>query len=102
MSEDERLYSIRSLIFDYVKSPSLRHIREPHAVAKLAKDILRVVDRPVGPWSKWDGLRDAELKAAATTWIPVEDLRDYLNAIPGPQLTTTDVAQRLRAIQEEG
>jgi len=102
MAEDERLYSIRSLIFDYVKSPSLRHIREPHFVAKLAKDILRVVDRPVGPWSKWDGLRDAQLTAAATTWIPVDALREYLNTIPGPRLTTTDVEQRLRAIQEEG
>lgn len=102
MSEDERLHSIRSLIFDYVKSPSLRHIREPHFVAKLAKDILRIVDRPVGPWAKWDGLREAQLTAAAATWIPLEALREYLNAIPGPKLTATDVAQRLRAIQEEG
>lgn len=102
MSEDERLYSIRSLIFDYVKSPSLRHIREPHFVAKLAKDVLRVVDRGTGPWQKWDGAREAMLTAAATTWIPAEDLRAYFNTLEGPKLTTTDVAQRLRAIQEEG
>ena len=102
MTEDYRLGAIRSLIFDYLKSPSLRHVRDPHSVAKLAKEILRTVDRPIGPWSKWDGLRDAELTAAATTWIPVEDLCRYLNTIPGDRLTQTDVAQRLRTIQDEG
>lgn len=102
MPDDERLYSIRSLIFDYLKSPSLRHIREHHFVAKLAKDILQVVDRGTGLWQKWDGAREAMLTAAATTWISAEDLRDYFNLLPGPKLTTTDVAQRLRAIQEEG
>ncbi len=102
MAEDERLSALRSQLFDYLKSPSLRHIRDPHSVAKLAKELLRAVDRPVGPWSKWDGLRDAQLTAAATTWIPAQDLRDYLNTIPGPRLTTTDVEQRLRAIQEGG
>lgn len=102
MPEDERLHSIRSLVFDYVKSPSLRHIRDPHFVAKLAKDILRVVDRGTGPWQKWNGAREAMLTTAATTWIAAEDLRDYFNSLPGPKLTATDVAQRLRAIQEEG
>ena len=102
MPDDDRLYSIRSLIFEYVKSPSLRHIREPIFVAKLAKDILRVVDRGTGPWEKWEGAREALLKAAATTWIPAEELRDYFNSLPGPKLTSTDVSQRLRAIQEDG
>lgn len=102
MVEEERLYSIRSLNFDYVKSPSLRHIRDPHFVAKLAKEILRAVDRGVGPWQKWDAAREAMLTTSATTWIPTEDLRDYFNLLPGPKLTATDVAQRLRAIQEEG
>jgi hypothetical protein len=41
------------------------------------------------------------LTAAATTWIPIEDLRQYLNTVPGARLTQTDVEQRLRAIQEE-
>jgi hypothetical protein len=102
MAEDERLYFIRSLISDYVESPSLRHIREPRFVDKLAKEILRVVNRGPGPWEKWCGAREALLTASATTWIPAEDLRDYFNRMPGPELTTTDVAQRLRAIQEEG
>ncbi len=83
MADDERLYAIRSLIFEYAKSPSLRHIREPYFVDKLAKEILRVVDRGTGPWEKWCGAREALLTASATTWIPVEDLRDYFNTMPG-------------------
>lgn len=34
-------------------------------------------------------------------WIPIDDLRDYLNGMPGSSLTTTDVAQRLRAFCED-
>jgi hypothetical protein len=34
-------------------------------------------------------------------WIPVEDLRDFLNRLPGPPLTNTDVAQRMKAFEEE-
>ena len=102
MTEDQRLGAIRSLLVDYLRSPSLRHVRDPFSIAKLATEILRAVDRPTGPWLKWNGLRDAELTAAATTWIPIEDLRQYLNSVPGARLTQTDVEQRLRAIQEEG
>ena len=31
----------------------------------------------------------------------MEDLRKFLNSMPGPQLTTTDVAQRLKAFEGE-
>jgi hypothetical protein len=41
------------------------------------------------------------LKAAGKTWIPIEDLVAFLNGMPGPNLTKTDVAQRLRAFQDE-
>ncbi len=102
MPNDERLHIIRSLVFDYAKSPSLRHIRDPHFVDKLAKDILRAVDRGQSPWQKWEGPREAVLQAAARTWIPIDDLRDYLNTLSGPQLTMTDVAQRMGAMHEEG
>lgn len=40
------------------------------------------------------------LKAAAKTRIPIADLVDFLNTLPGPRLKRTDVAQRLRARQE--
>jgi hypothetical protein len=33
--------------------------------------------------------------------IPIEDLRKFLNSLPGPPLTPTDVTQRLRSVHEE-
>jgi hypothetical protein len=35
MREDERVWAVRELLSDYVKSPSLRHIRDPHSLIKL-------------------------------------------------------------------
>ena len=41
------------------------------------------------------------LRAAAECWIPREDLRQFLNSLPGPKLRATDVTERLRAVHEE-
>jgi hypothetical protein len=97
----DRQYAVASLLFDYMKSPSLRHLRDPHSVHKLARDIVTAVDRANSVWSKWDADREEIAKAAAPCWIPMEDLRVSLNSLPGPPLTKTDVEQRLRAIWEE-
>jgi hypothetical protein len=97
----DRQYAVASLLFDYVKSPSLRHLRDPHSVQKLARDILNAVDRASSVWSKWEADREEVAQAAAPCWIPVEELRAALNNLPGPPLTKTDVEQRLRAIWEE-
>lgn len=101
MAEDERLWEIKRQLHSFAKSPSLRHVRDPYFLDKLARDILKAVDRNIGPWQKWEGSREVVLKSAAYTSIPVEDLRDYLNELPGQKLTATDVAQRLRAIHED-
>ncbi|MEO3430701.1 hypothetical protein AAFN88_17740 [Pelagibius sp. CAU 1746] len=101
MAEDERIWDVKRLLFEYVKSPSLRHLRDPHSIHKLARDIVKAIDRGNSIWTKWDGQREVVAKAAVPCWIPVEDLRDFLNRLPGPQLTTTDVEQRLRAFEEE-
>lgn len=101
MSDDERVWAVKELLFDYVKSPSLRHIRDPHSVIKLAQEIVRRLDRSNSVWRKWDGQRELLVKSALGCWIPVEDLREFLNRMPGPQLTTTDVAQRLKAFEDE-
>lgn len=101
MRDDERVLEVRRLLFDYVKSPSLRHIRDPHSITKLAQEIVRRLDRGNAMWRKWDGQRDLLAKSAMCCWIPTEELRDFLNGMPGPQLTTTDVAQRLKAFEEE-
>jgi len=97
----DRQYAVASLLFDYVKSPSLRHLRDPHSVNKLARDIVNAVDRAGSIWSKWEAEREEVAKAAAPCWIPTEDLLASLNNLPGPKLTKTDVEQRLRAIWEE-
>ena len=101
MAEDERLWEIKRQLHSFTKSPSLRHVRDPYFLDKLARDILKAVDRNIGPWEKWVGSREVILKSAAYTSIPIEDLRDYLNQLPGQKLTATDIAQRLRAMHED-
>lgn len=99
--QTERLWAIKHRLFEYVKSPSLKHVRDPNSVHKLAMEILRSVDQASSVWRKWDGVREDVVKAASCCWLPVEDLRAFLNELPGPELTATDVTQRLRAIWEE-
>jgi hypothetical protein len=101
MADDERIWEVKQLLFDFVKSPSLRHIRDPHSLHKLARDIVTRIDRGNSIWRKWDGPREVLLKSALGCWIPIDDLRDFLNRMPGPPLTTTDVAQRLKVFEEE-
>ena len=67
--ESDRLYSVLSKLAEYVKSPSLGHIRNPHQLQKLAKEIVEAVDRPSSVWTKWDGARDDVIKAASPCWI---------------------------------
>src|SRR3569623_1210806 len=98
--ESARIRALTSSLFENVKSPSLRHIRNPHSIHRLAEDLLRAVDRAGSIWSKWDGPRDEIAKSAAHCWIPVEDLQTYLNGLPVPHLTKTDVEQRFRAVCE--
>lgn len=101
MFDYQRHAEVRRLLFRYLESPSLRHLRDPKQIDRLAEDILSAVDRTPSVWTKWDAARGELLKATAKTWIPIEDLVAFLNGLPGPPLTQTDVAQRLRAFQEE-
>ncbi len=101
MKEDERIWVVKEILFDYVKSPSLRHIRDPHSVVKLAQEIVRRIDRGTSIWRKWNDPRELLLKSALRCWVPMGDLRDFLNLIPGPQLTMSDVTQRFRAFEDE-
>ena len=101
MRDDERIWEIKALLFDYVKSPSLRHIRDPYSVSRLAQEIVAGLDRGNSIWRKWDPQCELLLKSAVACWIPIEDLQDFLNGMPGPSLTTADVAQRLKNFEEE-
>jgi hypothetical protein len=101
MLDYQRQSEVRRRLSRYLESPSLRHLRDPKQVDRLAEEIISAVDRTPPLWSKWDAARGELLKAAAKTWIPIADLVAFLNSLPGPHLTKTDVAQRLRAFQEE-
>jgi len=101
MDQDPRIDIIRGLLDDYVKSPSLRHLRDPYSITKLAKAIVRRLARSTSIWTKWNEPRELLVKSATECWIPVDDLRDHLNNMDGPPLTSTDVEQRLRAFREE-
>lgn len=97
----ERQGEVRRLLFQHLGSPSLRHIKDPKQIDRLTEEIVAAIDRSSPAWTKWDPTREELLKAAAKTWIPMEDLAAFLNRLPGPRVTLTDVAQRLRAFQEE-
>jgi hypothetical protein len=58
MREDECIWAVKELLLDYVKSPSLRHIRDPYSLTKLAQEIVRRIDRGNSIWRKWDGQRE--------------------------------------------
>ncbi len=101
MYDYEHIHAVRRLLFEYVESPSLQHLRDQRSIDNLSRRIIEAVDRQPSVWRKWEGEREALLRAAAECWIPIEDLRQFLNSLPGPKLTATDVAQRLRAVHEE-
>jgi hypothetical protein len=67
----------------------------------LAQQIVTRLDRRNPIWRKWDEQRERLLKSATACWVPTEDLRDFLNEMPGRTLTATDVAERLKAFEEE-
>ena len=98
---EDRLMVVRRLLFDYVQSPSLRHIRDPSAVSRLAAEVIHRLDRGSSAWCKWDPPRERLVKTAAPCWVPLADLVGHLNAMLGPLLTTTDVTQRIRAFQDD-
>jgi hypothetical protein len=64
MIEDERTWAVKRILFDYVKSPSLKHIRDPHSIAKVTQEILRRLDRGNVIWTKWTEHREMQLKSA--------------------------------------
>ncbi len=101
MLEDDRIWHVRDLVKEHVSSPSLRHIRDPSAILSISRRILKKIDRGSGIWQKWEGEREVLIKSAVACWIPTDSLRNYMNLFSGPKLTSTDVAQRMKAIAEE-
>lgn len=100
MFESDRAAAVRKLVTGYLGSPSVRHMRDPHSIDQLVDQILAAIDREPSVWRKWQGERETFLKAAAPYWLPLDDLLQFLNEMPGPALTRTDVEQRVRAIND--
>ena len=65
--ENDRINAVVRKISDYVRSPSLRHIRDPHSLHKLATDILLTVDRAGSIWAKWEGSREEVAKVSGVS-----------------------------------
>lgn len=99
--EDDRIYDVQRLLAEYVRSPSLRHIRDPYSLRKLALNIVKSVERRNSIWRKWDGQREVLLRKALRCWVPTADLCNALNRLPGPKLTKTDVEQRRLQMEED-
>lgn len=83
MDEDERVRTVKGLLFNHVSTHSQRHIRDAWAIQLLAKAIVEKLDHRQGIWRKWNEQREALVKSATDCWIPIEDLREYLNGMPG-------------------
>jgi len=98
---ESRQDKVSRLLFDYLKSPSLKHIRDPYQVRKLANDIVSALERGNPIWRKWNQAREELARAAIPCWMPIDKLADHLNQMDGPALTTTDVSQRLEAMSLE-
>ncbi|MDG3039833.1 hypothetical protein [Roseicyclus marinus] len=96
----QRTQLVYSLLVEYVRSPSLRHVREERSLAKLALEIVTELDRDSSVWKKWEGPREKILGAAIECWIPKADMLDFLNSLPGPTLTMTDLEQRMKCMIE--
>lgn len=96
MYMDDRTMAVFSLLADYVRSPSLTHLRAERSLAKIAREIVTRLDQKSAVWKKWEGPREVVLASALECWIPSEDLLAFLNGLPGPQLTLTDLDQRMK------
>jgi hypothetical protein len=97
MTYDDRASDIRALLWEHAH-PALRGM-DRDRIAKLAEQILRIAtDR--GLWTKWGPGREEIAERAANLWIPLDDLQEALNALPGPALTRVDVEQRIRGFRE--
>jgi hypothetical protein len=101
MFMNQRTQVVYCLLAEYVRSPSLRHMREDRSLAKLALEIVTKLDRDSSVWNKREGPRDKVLGAAIECWISKVDMLDLLNSLPGPALMMTDLDQRMKSMIEE-
>ncbi len=73
----DRHYAVASILFDYVKSPSLKHLREPHSVHKVSREIVKALDGASSVWKKWESRREEVAQAAAPSGYPSRTSRRF-------------------------
>ncbi len=100
MAEDERLHDVVRLLSRYSARPPLKFPNDAEIPA-IAKQILKAIDGPRSLWKKWSAEREELANRAAEVWVPLDDLRDVLNRLPGEPLTPVDVEQRLYSLRHE-
>jgi len=101
MTEDERLHEIVRILCQYSARPPLKFPTEAE-IPNLAKKILKTACGPTSLWTKWGKDREEVVNRAADVWVPLDDLRDALNKLPGERLTPIDVEQRINALRYSG
>jgi hypothetical protein len=100
MAEDERLHEIIRMLYQYSARPPLKFPAEAE-IPNLARKILKTACGPTSLWTKWGKDREEVVNRAADVWVPLDDLRDALNKLPGERLTPIDVEQRINALRHE-
>jgi hypothetical protein len=100
MTEDERVHEIVRILYQYSARPPLKFPTEAE-IPNLAKKILKAARGPTSLWTKWGKDREEVVARAADIWVPLEDLRDALNELPGERLTQVDVEQRIKALRHD-
>ena len=98
MTYDERASSISNLLWDHAH-PALRRM-DHQQIAKLTEQILQIATKR-GLWTKWSQDREELASRVTGLSVPLEDLREALNCLPGPLLTKVDVEQRIRDLREK-
>lgn len=97
MAQYDRRSEVRTLLWQHAH-PTLRSM-DFMRISKLTDEIVEIMDHR-SVWTKWGKDREEIARRAADMCIPMEDLREALNAMPGPELTKVDVEQRIRDIRE--
>ena len=98
MTEDDRLRYVIHLLLEHSARPPLKFPSEAE-IPKIARKIMEAATGPRSLWSKWGAEREEIAPRAADLWVPMADLIEALNQLPGERLTAVDVEQRLYALR---
>ncbi len=100
MAEDDRIHEIMRMLYVFSARPPLKFPSEAE-IPQIARRLFEAARGPKSLWTKWSKERDDIAQRAAEVWVPLEDLREALNMLPGEALTATDVEQRIIALRQE-